>query len=87
MKTKDTAPKEGKISRNPFPNSKKIYVQGDIHPNIQVAMRAISISDTRDAMTGKLTPNESVTVYDTSGPYTDPNKNIDMIQHAKKINN
>ncbi|GAA3650497.1 phosphomethylpyrimidine synthase ThiC [Flavivirga jejuensis] len=78
MKTKDTAPKEGKISRNPFPNSKKIYVQGKIHPNIQVAMREISLSDTKDSMTGKLTPNESVTVYDTSGPYTDPNKDIDV---------
>ena len=85
MKTKDTAPKEGTISRNPFPNSKKIYVQGDIHPNIQVAMREIALSDTKDAMTGTLTPNESVTVYDTSGPYTDPNKDIDIHKGIEPI--
>ena len=85
MKIKDTAPKEGKISRNPFPNSKKIYVQGNIYPNIQVAMRAISLSDTKDSMTGKLTPNESVTVYDTSGPYTDPNKDMDIHKGIEPI--
>ncbi len=78
MKNKDTAPKQDGITRNPFPNSKKIYVKGKIHPQIKVAMREISLSDTIDSMTKKKTPNEPVTVYDTSGPYTDPNKKIDI---------
>jgi phosphomethylpyrimidine synthase len=53
MKNKDTAPKKGGITRNPFPNSKKIYVSGKIHPQIKVAMREIELSDTVDSMTKK----------------------------------
>lgn len=85
MKNKDTAPKEGKITRHPFPNSKKIYVSGKVHPNIKVAMRKISLSDTKHSMTGKMTPNAPVTVYDTSGPYTDPNKEINVHQGIERI--
>ena len=84
MKKKDTAPKQG-ITRNPFPNSKKIYVSGEIHPEIKVAMREITLSDTKDTMTGKLTPNEPVTVYDTSGPYTDPNKEINIHNGIERL--
>jgi phosphomethylpyrimidine synthase len=51
MKNKDTAPKKQGITRNPFPNSKKIYVEGTIHPQIKVAMREIALSDTTDSMT------------------------------------
>ncbi len=85
MKIKDTAPKQETITRDPFPNSKKIYVQGKLHPQIQVAMREISLSDTKDSLTGKLTSNEPVTVYDTSGPYTDPNKEINIHKGIEKI--
>ena len=85
MKNKDTAPKQGQITRQPFPNSKKIYVSGKIHPQIKVAMREISLSDTKDSLTGKLTPNEPVTVYDTSGPYTDPNKEINVHNGIERI--
>ena len=85
MKKKDTAPKQDGVTRNPFPNSKKIYVSGKIHPQIKVAMREISLSDTIDSMTKKKTPNEPVTVYDTSGPYTDPNKKIDIHAGIERI--
>jgi phosphomethylpyrimidine synthase len=85
MKNKDTAPKQDGITRNPFPNSKKIYVSGKIHPQIKVAMREISLDDTVDSMTKKKRPNESVTVYDTSGPYTDPNKKIDVHSGIERI--
>ncbi|MCH4552171.1 phosphomethylpyrimidine synthase ThiC [Aestuariibaculum lutulentum] len=85
MKKKDTAPKQGQITRHPFPNSKKIYVSGKIHPQIKVAMREISLSDTKDTFTGKLTPNEPVTVYDTSGPYTDPEKEINVHNGIERI--
>ncbi|WP_165733313.1 phosphomethylpyrimidine synthase ThiC [Polaribacter sp. 20A6] len=78
MKSKDTAPKQDGITRHPFPNSTKVYVAGKIHPQIKVAMREIALSDTTDSMTKKKTPNEPVTVYDTSGPYTDPNKEINI---------
>ncbi|WP_435255315.1 phosphomethylpyrimidine synthase ThiC [Tenacibaculum sp. A30] len=85
MKKKDTAPKQDGVTRQPFPNSKKIYVQGNIHPQIKVAMREIELSDTVDSMTKKRTPNEPVTVYDTSGPYTDPNKEINIHSGLERI--
>lgn len=78
MKKKDTAPQGNVISTKPFPNSKKIYVPGNIHPQINVAMREIALEDTTDSFSGKKTPNQPVTVYDTSGPYTDPSKEINV---------
>ncbi|KZE83077.1 phosphomethylpyrimidine synthase ThiC [Myroides marinus] len=64
------------ISQTPFPNSKKIYVKGTLYP-IQVAMREISLNDTK-LSNGATEKNNPVTVYDTSGPYTDPNIIIDI---------
>jgi len=78
MKKKDTAPQQSKITTKPFPKSKKVYVSGNIHPQIKVAMREIALEDTTDSFTGKKTPNQPVTVYDTSGPYTDPSKEINV---------
>ncbi|WP_109097219.1 phosphomethylpyrimidine synthase ThiC [Aquimarina sp. AU58] len=78
MKKKDTAPQDTVISTTPFPSSKKIYVPGAIHPQVKVAMREIELSDTVDSITGKRTVNQPVTVYDTSGPYTDPSKEINV---------
>lgn len=72
MKKKDTAPKEGTISTKPFPKSTKIFVDGSIHPEVKVAMREIELTDTVDSFTQKTSKNQSVTVYDTSGPFTDP---------------
>ena len=86
MKKKDTAPQqEEKITTTPFPNSKKVYVKGSIHPQINVAMREIELSDTVDSMTRKKTPNEPVVVYDTSGPYTDPSKEINVHNGIERI--
>lgn len=85
MKPKDKAPKQSGITRQPFPNSTKIYVPGELHPNIKVAMREIALNDTTDAITGKKIPNEPVTVYDTSGPYTDPNKKINVHNGLERI--
>ncbi|MGE4503023.1 MAG: phosphomethylpyrimidine synthase ThiC [Thiomicrospira sp.] len=62
------------ITRNPFPASKKVYLHGDIHQDIRVPMREI-----------ELTNGETLTVYDTSGPYTDPNADIDLTQGLPAI--
>jgi phosphomethylpyrimidine synthase len=59
----------------PFPNSRKIYVEGT-RPDIRVPMREITLSDTPTAFGGEKNP--PVTVYDTSGPYTDPAVSIDV---------
>jgi phosphomethylpyrimidine synthase len=60
------------ISRTPFPASKKIYVDG-------VAMREITLTPTRlHGSKGAEVPNSPVVIYDTSGPYTDPDIDIDV---------
>ena len=60
---------------SPFPNSSKIYIEGS-RPDIRVPMREISCADTHSHQ-GKI-QNPPVTVYDTSGPYTDPDATIDI---------
>ncbi len=59
----------------PFAKSRKIYVQGS-RPDIQVPFREISLSDTPSQFGAEKNP--PVVVYDTSGPYTDPNVSIDI---------
>jgi len=77
MKTEKT-PEDQVISKTPFPASRKIYVKGEIH-NIEVAMREVSLSETKIHNGFGLTEkNPPVTIYDTSGPYTDPAALIDV---------
>lgn len=80
---KERIPSPSAITRDPFPASRKIYVKGEIH-DIEVPMREISLSDTHER-SGKVTHNPSVTVYDTSGPYTDPDCEIDVKKGLKRI--
>ena len=58
-----------------IPNSKKIHVIGS-RPDIRVPMREISCSPTQTQK--GLEENTPITVYDTSGPYTDPEASIDI---------
>jgi phosphomethylpyrimidine synthase len=62
-------------SVQPFPSSKKIYVEGS-RPDIRVPMREITLADTPTDFGGEKNP--AVRVYDTSGPYTDPAIKIDV---------
>lgn len=62
-------------SVQPFPRSRKIYVEGS-RPDIRVPMREISLDDTPTDFGGE--SNAPVLVYDTSGPYTDPDVIIDV---------
>ncbi|MBI3382299.1 MAG: phosphomethylpyrimidine synthase ThiC [Aquabacterium sp.] len=55
-----------RLTREPLPASRKVYVQGS-HDGVRVPMREVS-----------LTNGEAVTLYDCSGPYTDPNVSIDV---------
>ena len=71
------------ISRDEFPNSKKIYIKGEID-GVNVAMRQIKLSQTRNS-DGTLEENAPLTVYDTSGPYTDPKIEIDLNKGLEKI--
>jgi phosphomethylpyrimidine synthase len=59
----------------PLPNSRKVYVEGS-RPDIRVPMREITQSDTPASFGAEKNP--PICVYDTSGPYTDPMKRIDI---------
>jgi phosphomethylpyrimidine synthase len=67
-------------SIQPFPNSKKLYVEGS-RPDIKVPMREIALTATTiDNRNGSssLEPNDPVRVYDTSGVYSDPDVQVDI---------
>ncbi|MFN3617324.1 MAG: phosphomethylpyrimidine synthase ThiC [Aquabacterium sp.] len=55
-----------RLTREPLPASRKVYVRGQ-HEGVRVPMREVS-----------LTNGETVTLYDCSGPYTDPDVEIDV---------
>ncbi|MEH6344115.1 MAG: phosphomethylpyrimidine synthase ThiC [Bermanella sp.] len=57
----------GIITREPLPGSEKVYVQSTNMPDVRVPMRKINLTDGTD-----------ITLYDTSGPYTDSNAEIDV---------
>ena len=74
---------EFNISSGPLPGSEKIYVKGEMF-DIKVPMRQINLSPTID-VDGKRVENEPVVVYDTSGPYTDPEYKVDLHKGLPKI--
>jgi phosphomethylpyrimidine synthase len=72
---KDALPASNEIlTTKPLPASKKIYVAGEIYPELKVPMREIT-----------LTNDDKVIVYDTSGAYTDPVKEIDVVQGLEAV--
>src|SRR6266705_5034698 len=61
----------------PLPNSKKIYVSGKIHSDVCVPFREIALAPTK-SMSGEIEVNEPVRVYDTSGPWGNPDFHGDV---------
>src|SRR3979490_956491 len=59
----------------PMPNSRKVYVEGS-RRDLLVPMREITQSDTPASFGAEKNP--AIFVYDTSGPYTDPDATIDI---------
>jgi phosphomethylpyrimidine synthase len=60
-----------------YPNSKKVYVKGEFHKDIRVPFREITLSLTKSP-SGKLEQNPPFRVYDTSGPWGDPEQKCDL---------
>ncbi len=58
------------VSTGPLPASRKVYVSGKRHPDLRVPLREIDLAPTAN--------EPPVRVYDTSGPYTDPEARIDI---------
>ena len=74
------------ISREPFPNSRKIYIKGSVHPNVRVGMREIEISESDNFFSSNPTNTYAhYSTYDTSGPYTDSNVQIDITKGLDKL--
>jgi len=60
----------------PLPGSRKVHVTGS-RPDIRVPMREIALAQTPTLFGGEANP--PVVVYDTSGPYTDPDHTVDLV--------
>ena len=65
------------VTTGPLPASRKIYLEGERFTDVQVPMREISLHPT-----AKEPP---VKVYDTSGPYTDPDATIDIFKGLPRL--
>ena len=74
------------INVSSYPSSEKIYVEGKLHP-IKVAMRKIALTPTVKIINGEkvTTENAPVTVYDTSGVFTDPNVKVDINRGIPRV--
>ena len=70
-----------------YPNSEKIYKEGEIYPDLRVAMRKINLYPTVKIENGVRVeyPNQPVVVYDTSGLYTDPSYEVDINQGLPRM--
>ena len=62
-----------------FPNSKRVYVKGKLHSDVRVPFREIILAPTK-SLKGETEVNEPVRVYDTSGPWGDPDFPGDVIE-------
>ena len=62
-----------------FPNSTRVYINGQIHPDLKVPLREIRLSDTEHS-DGTIEKNDPVHVYDCSGPWGDPEFKGDVTQ-------
>jgi phosphomethylpyrimidine synthase len=71
----EAVPSNQVASREPLPGSKKVFVPGP--QGTRVPFREIALSPTR-GIRGEVEINPPLRVYDTSGPYTDPEARIDL---------
>ena len=76
----------GKLTRGAIEGSKKVYIQSEQTPDVRVPMREVKQSDTCGAFPcDPSKPNPPIYVYDTSGPYTDPDAQIDVTRGLAKL--
>ena len=63
-----------------YPGSEKVYMKGKLYPDIRVGMRLVKQTPTVTVEGGNTIErqNPSIYIYDTSGPYSDPEVNIDV---------
>lgn len=72
------------ITQEPISGSEKVYIASPNDPRVRVPMRRIAQEDSVSPR-GKRTPNPPLYVYDTTGPFTDPNVQVDVLQGIPRI--
>src|ERR1700738_4175570 len=64
-------------SSDQLPNTRRVYIAEKQHVDLRVPFREISLAPTK-TMSGEIEVNEPVRVYDTSGPWGDPNVDVNV---------
>ena len=64
----------------PYARREKVYLNGNIYPDIRVGMQRVNLTPTVTVEDGKrcVSPNAPVLIYDTSGPFSDPAIQVDL---------
>ncbi len=64
----------------PYAQREKVYLSGNIYPDIRVGMQRVNLTPTVTVEDGKrcVSPNAPVLIYDTSGPFSDPAVQVDL---------
>ena len=71
-----------------FAHREKVYMQGKLFPQIKVGMQKVNLTPTVNIdKNGEkhIIPNDPVYIYDTSGPFTDPQKTVDLKKGIERI--
>src|ERR1700687_2859879 len=79
---KEALPSHAAMRPEPFPGSRKVYAAGE--NGIRVPFREIPLQPTR-GLRGETEINPPFRVYDTSGPYTDPEARIDLFEGLREL--
>jgi phosphomethylpyrimidine synthase len=74
---KKVAEEHGRIPTGPRAGGRKVYVAGELFPDIRVPFREVAVHPSAN--------EPPVTMYDSSGPYTDPTAVIDIKKGLPKV--
>ena len=76
-----------KQDQKAYAHAEKAYMQGTLFPYIKVGMQKVNLTPTVNIVNGEkvTTPNAPVYIYDTSGPFSDPNMEIDLKKGLPRI--
>ena len=74
---KAVADKHGRIPTGPREGGRKVYVAGELYPDIRVPFREVRVHPSAN--------EPPVTMYDPSGPYTDPDARIDITRGLNAV--
>src|SRR6266545_6237923 len=88
MSNSQDGSKPNGITSQPLPAPHKVYIQSSHRADVHVPMRAITLSNSHGGINGNghgESANAPVMVYDTSGPYTDPDAQTDIRQGLKPL--